>query len=187
MAAAGTTRQVITRRQLSSTRSLTRFIGSQETARAGIAGGALSRLIGQRPLPRAGRVGNSCNFGRSVCIFAPVSFRHATLASGPSLYDGEDSVLGRLVQYTIGNSTDEKRTAMKIASTGTGGCQEIPDRKEAGPVHVIHGRAWKRACLRGLLLLTVGSTLFGQTGGPVITGVSNNASGASAIESGSWV
>ena len=47
----------------------------------------------------------------------------------------------------------------------------------------------RRACLCGVLLLTVGLTLFGQTptGGPVITGVSNNASGAPAIESGSWV
>jgi uncharacterized protein (TIGR03437 family) len=43
----------------------------------------------------------------------------------------------------------------------------------------------KRACLCGLLFLTVGSTLSGQT--PTITGVSNNASGAPAIESGSWV
>ena len=43
----------------------------------------------------------------------------------------------------------------------------------------------KRDCLRGLLFLTVGSTLFGQA--PTITGVSNNASGAPAIESGSWV
>ena len=77
---------------------------------------------------------------------------------------------------------------MKIASTG-GGFQEIPEQKEAGLVHVIHGGAMKRAYLRGLLFLAVGSTLFGQTsaGGPVITGVSNNASGAPAIESGSWV
>jgi uncharacterized protein (TIGR03437 family) len=37
-------------------------------------------------------------------------------------------------------------------------------------------------------LLLVGSTLFGQTTtGPQITGISNNASGAPAIESGSWV
>ena len=43
----------------------------------------------------------------------------------------------------------------------------------------------KRACLCGLLFLTVGSTLSGQT--PTITGVSNSASGAPAIESGSWV
>jgi uncharacterized protein (TIGR03437 family) len=77
---------------------------------------------------------------------------------------------------------------MKIASTG-GGFQEIPEQKEAGLVHVIHGGAMKRAYLRGLLFLAVVSTLFGQTsaGGPVITGVSNNASGAPAIESGSWV
>ena len=47
----------------------------------------------------------------------------------------------------------------------------------------------KRGCLCGLLFLTVGFTGFGQTpaGGPVITSVSNNASGAPAIESGSWV
>ncbi len=47
----------------------------------------------------------------------------------------------------------------------------------------------KRACLCGLLFLTVGSTLFGQTpaAGPQITGISNSASGAPAIESGSWV
>jgi uncharacterized protein (TIGR03437 family) len=47
----------------------------------------------------------------------------------------------------------------------------------------------KRACLCGLLCLTVGSALSGQTatGGPAITGVSNSASGAPAIESGSWV
>jgi uncharacterized protein (TIGR03437 family) len=43
----------------------------------------------------------------------------------------------------------------------------------------------KPACLCGLLFLTFGPTLFGQT--PTITGVSNNASGAPAIESGSWV
>jgi uncharacterized protein (TIGR03437 family) len=43
----------------------------------------------------------------------------------------------------------------------------------------------KRDCLRGLLFLTVGSALFGQA--PLITGISNNASGAPAIESGSWV
>jgi uncharacterized protein (TIGR03437 family) len=43
----------------------------------------------------------------------------------------------------------------------------------------------KRDCLRGLLFLTVGSVLFGQA--PLITGISNNASGAPAIESGSWV
>jgi uncharacterized protein (TIGR03437 family) len=43
----------------------------------------------------------------------------------------------------------------------------------------------KRDCLCALLFLTVGPTLFGQT--PTITGISNNASGAPAIESGSWV
>jgi uncharacterized protein (TIGR03437 family) len=43
----------------------------------------------------------------------------------------------------------------------------------------------KRDCLRGLLFLTVGYALFGQA--PTITGISNNASGAPAIESGSWV
>jgi uncharacterized protein (TIGR03437 family) len=43
----------------------------------------------------------------------------------------------------------------------------------------------KRACFWGLLFLTVGATLSGQT--PTITGISNNASGAPAIESGSWV
>jgi uncharacterized protein (TIGR03437 family) len=43
----------------------------------------------------------------------------------------------------------------------------------------------KRDCLRGLLFLTVGYALFGQA--PLITGISNNASGAPAIESGSWV
>ena len=42
----------------------------------------------------------------------------------------------------------------------------------------------KRSCLYGLLFLTVG---FGQTSGPLITGISNNASGAPSIESGSWV
>jgi uncharacterized protein (TIGR03437 family) len=47
----------------------------------------------------------------------------------------------------------------------------------------------KRARLCGLIFLTVGSTLFSQTpaGGPVISGISNNASGAAAIQSGSWV
>src|ERR1035438_275391 len=46
----------------------------------------------------------------------------------------------------------------------------------------------KRACLCGLLFLTVGSTLFGQTPtGPQITAILNSASGASALESGSWV
>ena len=47
----------------------------------------------------------------------------------------------------------------------------------------------KRACLCGLLFLAVDSTLSGQppTGGPAITGVLNSASGAPAIESGSWV
>ena len=43
----------------------------------------------------------------------------------------------------------------------------------------------KRDCLCALLFLIFGPTLFGQA--PVITGVSNNASGAPAIESGSWV
>jgi len=43
----------------------------------------------------------------------------------------------------------------------------------------------KRACFWGLLFLTVGSTLSGQT--PTITGISNSASGAPAIESGSWI
>jgi len=42
----------------------------------------------------------------------------------------------------------------------------------------------KRSCLCGLLFLTAG---FGQTSGPLITGISNNASGAPGIESGSWV
>jgi len=47
----------------------------------------------------------------------------------------------------------------------------------------------KRACLGGLLLLTIRASLFGQTtaGGPAITAVLNNASGAATIESGSWV
>jgi uncharacterized protein (TIGR03437 family) len=46
----------------------------------------------------------------------------------------------------------------------------------------------KRACWGELLFLSIGGALFGQTSGaPVITGVSNNASGAAAIESGSWV
>ncbi len=53
--------------------------------------------------------------------------------------------------------------------------------------HGVRRGAGKRTCVSGLLFLAVGSTLFGQTGGPVITGVSNNASGAAAIESGSWV
>ena len=43
----------------------------------------------------------------------------------------------------------------------------------------------KRDCLCALLFLASGPTLFGQT--PAITGISNNASGAPAIESGSWV
>jgi uncharacterized protein (TIGR03437 family) len=47
----------------------------------------------------------------------------------------------------------------------------------------------KRACLCGLLFLAAGAALSGQTsaGGPQITGISNNASGAAVIESGSWV
>ena len=47
----------------------------------------------------------------------------------------------------------------------------------------------KRACFCGSLFLTIGPFLVGQApaGGPVITGVSNNASGTPAIESGSWV
>ena len=47
----------------------------------------------------------------------------------------------------------------------------------------------KLACLHGVLFLGIGAALFAQTntGGPVITGVSNNASGAAAVESGSWV
>ncbi|MCX6631958.1 MAG: IPT/TIG domain-containing protein, partial [Candidatus Solibacter sp.] len=46
----------------------------------------------------------------------------------------------------------------------------------------------KRACCGGLLCLTIGSTLFGQSpAGPRITGISNGASGAPAIASGSWV
>ena len=44
----------------------------------------------------------------------------------------------------------------------------------------------KQARLYGLLCLTIGPALFGQSG-PRITGISNNASGAPAIESGSWV
>ena len=43
----------------------------------------------------------------------------------------------------------------------------------------------KRGRFWGLLFLTVGATLSGQT--PTITGISNSASGAPAIESGSWV
>ena len=43
----------------------------------------------------------------------------------------------------------------------------------------------KRDCLCALLLFAFGSALFGQA--PTITGVSNSASGAPAIESGSWV
>ena len=43
----------------------------------------------------------------------------------------------------------------------------------------------KQAYLCGLLFLAVGFTLFGQA--PTITGVANDASGAPAIESGSWV
>ncbi len=57
-------------------------------------------------------------------------------------------------------------------------------------VHVLRNGASKRACLCGLLCLTVGSTLSGQisvASGTQITGISNNASGAAAIESGSWV
>jgi uncharacterized protein (TIGR03437 family) len=47
----------------------------------------------------------------------------------------------------------------------------------------------KRPFLCGLLLLTVRFCSFGQTptGGPAITGISNDASGAPAIEGGSWV
>ncbi|MGA3017527.1 MAG: DUF1800 family protein [Bryobacteraceae bacterium] len=45
----------------------------------------------------------------------------------------------------------------------------------------------KRSCLCGLLFLTAGLSLFGQASGPQITSISNNASGAAAIESGSWV
>ena len=47
----------------------------------------------------------------------------------------------------------------------------------------------KPACLCGLLPLILGAALFGQTttGGPSITSVSNSASAAAAIESGSWV
>jgi uncharacterized protein (TIGR03437 family) len=47
----------------------------------------------------------------------------------------------------------------------------------------------KPACLCGLLPLIMGAALFGQTatGGPSITSVFNSASGAAAIESGSWV
>ena len=57
-------------------------------------------------------------------------------------------------------------------------------------VHALrHGRS-KRAYLCGLLCLTVGSTLSGQisvASGTQITGISNSASGATVIESGSWV
>ena len=45
----------------------------------------------------------------------------------------------------------------------------------------------KQASLCGLLFLAAGPALFGQTATPQITGISNNASGGSAIESGSWV
>ena len=78
---------------------------------------------------------------------------------------------------------------MRKASTGMGVFQEIHERKGAGLVPTVHGDTVKRACLCGLLCLAVGSTLFGQAsaGGPVITGISNSASGAPAIESGSWV
>jgi uncharacterized protein (TIGR03437 family) len=66
---------------------------------------------------------------------------------------------------------------------------DILDRSGAGLIRVIDGPAVKRACSLGLLFLTLGSILFGQaaTGGPAITGVSNSASGAPTIESGSWV
>jgi uncharacterized protein (TIGR03437 family) len=58
-----------------------------------------------------------------------------------------------------------------------------------GIVRVIYEASSKRANLPTLLFLAAGSILFGQasTGPPVITAVSNNASGAAAIESGSWV
>ena len=57
---------------------------------------------------------------------------------------------------------------MKIASTGM------------GPVKRPFPAVW---------LFAFGFSLLGQTptAGPVITGVSNNASGAPSIESGSWV
>jgi hypothetical protein len=41
--------------------------------------------IEQWPLPHAGGVGKSCNFGRSFCTLAPASFRDAILANGPNL------------------------------------------------------------------------------------------------------
>ncbi len=46
-----------------------------------------------------------------------------------------------------------------------------------------------RLCSCGFVLLAAATFLIGQTtsGGPVITGVSNNASGTPVIESGSWV
>ena len=46
----------------------------------------------------------------------------------------------------------------------------------------------RRTCWIGFFLLTMVAQLFAQTTGtPVITAVSNNASGAPGIESGSWV
>ena len=47
----------------------------------------------------------------------------------------------------------------------------------------------RRACLRGLLLLSISALPFAQTAAaqPAITGISNAASGAPTIESGSWV
>src|SRR5579863_7167658 len=71
-----------------------------------------------------------------------------------------------------------KESAMEV--TGMDGFLGTLELKEARSVRRI---SW------GLLFLALGSSLFGQTstGGPTITGVSNNASGASSIESGSWV
>jgi hypothetical protein len=81
---------------------------------------------------------------------------------------------------------------MKFAFTGTHGLPEVLEPEAVGSIRAVHGAALKRAYFRALrpalLFLAVGSA-FGQTpaAGPVITGVSNNASGAAAIESGSWV
>ncbi len=88
---------------------------------------------------------------------------------------------------------------MKFVLAGTRGLPEILEPDAIGSSCAVNGAAVERACFRGflprLLVLAVGPILlgptpgFGQTpaAGPAITGVSNNASGAAAIESGSWV
>src|SRR5580692_11288700 len=62
-------------------------------------------------------------------------------------------------------------------------------REVTGMKYVFGMNGLRAPSFCSLLFLAIGSAVYGQapSAGPVITGVSNNASGAAAIESGSWV